>query len=153
MFRLRENCSTLFAVRLLSFERAWLLSVFETILPSDVEGGLELGARDLPLSGFVDELVRYAPRDVIWGIRLFLLVLLVAPLFVLGRWRTFHGLEPEARLECLERLRQSSVYAIREIPLFFKLLACLGHSGHPSVHAELGLEPRDESPPSWERAS
>lgn len=139
-------------MRLFGFERRWLLAVFETILPSGTSGGTRLGARDLPLSGFVDELVRYSPLDVVWGIRLSLVMLLFAPLFVLGRWRTFHGLDAEARLACLEQLRASSLYVVRELPLFFKLLACLGYAGHPSVHAELGIEPRDEQPPSWEQA-
>ena len=137
------------AVPLLAFERRWLSAVFDTLIPAGTEGGLALGARDVPLDGFVDELERFAPSRVLWGLRLTLWVLSLCPLFVIGRFRTFVGLDTEERLAVLAKLRESDVYLVREIPLFFKMVGCLGFCGLPEVQTALGAPPRDPSPPSW----
>jgi hypothetical protein len=136
-------------VRLFEFERRWLLEVFDTLLPSGVGRTLPIGARDVPLAGYVDELVRFAPLDVVVGVRLCLWFLLLCPLFVIGRWSTFFGLEQDERIEVLDTLKKSPSYVVREIPLLFKMLGCLGFCGVPEVQAHIGVTPRDSSPPDW----
>ncbi len=138
-------------LRLFGFERRWLLALFDVLIPSGASPELPLGARDVGLEGYVDELVRYAPLRVVWGVRACLWLLVFCPLFVIGRWRSFFGLAPEEQLAVLERLRQSPSYLVREMPLLFKMLGCLGYGGHPEIHAALGIEPRDREPPSWAR--
>lgn len=137
----------------LSFERRWLLAVFDTLIPAGTPDALSLGARDVPLERFVEELERYAPARVVWGLRATLWVLILCPLFVLGRWRTFVGLEPDARLALLDKLRESDVYLVREIPLLFKMVGCLGFCGLPEVQAALGAPPKNATLPSWAAAA
>lgn len=108
-----------------------------------------LGARDVPLDRFVEDLARYAPRRVVWGLRATLWILVFCPPFVIGRFRTFVGLDADERHAVLEALRASDVYLVREIPLFFKMLGCLGFCGLPEVQSALGAPPRDETLPAW----
>lgn len=76
-------------------------------------------------------------------------LVVLCPLFVLGVPRTFVSLDAEAKLAVLEKLRHSNIYLVREIPLLFKMIGCLGLCGLPAVHERLGLEPRDTEPPAW----
>lgn len=136
-------------MRFFSFERRWLLEVFTTILPSGQGAVLPLGARDVPLAGFVDDLLRYAPLRVALGLRLCLWFLVACPLFVIGKARTFLALSDSDRLAVLGKLRASPVYVVREIPLLFKMVGCLGFCGMPVVQERLSIEPRDQSLPPW----
>ncbi len=72
--------------------------------------------------------------------------------FVLGRFRTFLSLAPADRLRLLERLEGSSSYLLREMPLFFKTIACLAFCGLPQVQSGVGISPVDASPPEWARS-
>lgn len=128
------------SLRLFAFERRWLESVFACVIP---------GASSVPMSAFIDDLVRHAPLRVILGARACLWLLLFAPPFVVGRFRTWIGLDARERLLVLERMRHSNLYVVRELPLLFKMLAALGYCGLPEVHARLELSPRDSSPPDW----
>jgi hypothetical protein len=40
---------------------------------------------------------------------------------------------------------------LREMPLLFKMIGCLGYCGSPEVQAQIGIEPRDEKPAEWAR--
>ena len=61
------------------------------------------------------------------------------------------GLGADERMAVLERMRQSDVYLVREMPLLFKTVGCLGFCGLPQVHEQVGIEPRDTTPPEWAR--
>lgn len=148
--KVRPSGPTLADVRLLPIERRWLGTVFDTILPADADERLEMGARDVPMEQFADDLALYAPTHFNAGLRasLWLLVLLL-PLVVLGRLATFSGLAPDERLELLERLGRSDVYLLRELPTLFKTIACLGFCGLPEVQQSIGIAPTDDEPPPW----
>jgi hypothetical protein len=134
--------------RLLRFERRWLVAIFETILPSG-DPALPLGAADAPLGRFVDDLLASAPLPAVLGLRASLWLLMLAPLFVLGRPRSFLGLSSQARLALLERLRGSRHYLVRESALLFKIVGCLGFCGLPPVQQRLGIFPTDGTLPPW----
>lgn len=132
-----------------SFERRWLAVIWQTLLPSGTPGGLALGARDVPMDRFLDELLACAPRRVTLGARLCVWLLTFCPLFVIGRPRTFPALAEEERRAVLAMLGQSDVYLVRELPTLFKTLGALGFAGLPAVQAEMGLAVRDSSAPDW----
>ena len=50
---------------LLGFERRWLHAVFEAILPSGAHPTLTLGARDVPMDAFIDDLWAHAPLQLL----------------------------------------------------------------------------------------
>jgi hypothetical protein len=138
-------------MKLHGFERRWLLSIFETVAPSGADERVPVGAAGVPMDRFLDDLLARAPVHFILGLRACLWVVMLAPLFVLGRFRTFLGLSVPERLALLERLGESPTYVIREMPVLFKTVACLGFCGVPEVQARIGIHPVDATPPAWAR--
>jgi hypothetical protein len=138
-------------VRLLRFERRWLVAVFETLLPSGADARLTVGAADVPMGRYVDDLLARAPLPSVLGMRAALWLVVFAPPFVLRRRCTFLGLTASDRLALLGRLQASDRYLIRETAMLFKFLACLGFCGLAMVQQRLGIHPLDPAPPSWAR--
>jgi hypothetical protein len=136
-------------MRLGSVEQRVLCAAFDALIPPGEDARLPLGARDVPLHRFLDDLLERAPLHFAAGLRVVALLLLVCPPFVIGRLASFLGLEPRARLSVLLRLQQSPIYVVREVPLLLKTVACLGYCGLPEVQARLGIAPRDASRPGW----
>ena len=134
-------------LRLLRFERRWLVSVFEVVLPS--EGPLGLGAADVPMGRFVDDLLARMPLQAVLGLRAALWMLMLAPPFVLRRARTFLGLAAADRLALLDRLRRSDHYLVRESAVLFKIVGCLGFCGLAVLQRRIGIHPVDQTPPAW----
>jgi hypothetical protein len=138
-------------LRLLRFERRWLVRVFETILPSGIAPQVTRGAADVPMGRFVDDFAAHAPLMALAGLRVGLWMVMLAPLFVLRRARLFLGLPTAERLLLLDRLRRSNHYLVREAALLLKTVACLGFCGLAAVQEPLGIFPTDETPPTWAR--
>jgi hypothetical protein len=134
-------------------ERRWLLCVFDTVVPSGATPRLPIGAKDAPMERFIDDLFARAPLHFLLGLRACLWILAFAPLFVIGRARTFEALEPELRLEVLDRLSRSERYVLRELPLLFKTTACLGFCGLSEVQSKVGIFPVDATAPDWARSA
>lgn len=135
-----------------SLERRWLLLVFDAILPADACPELPIGARDIPLDRFARDFFAVTPALQSLGLRLALwaLVLVFTPL-VLRRPRTFAGATPDERRRVLDRLAQSRIYSLRELPALLKLIASMGFFGHPEVQRRLGLRHLDTEPAPWFR--
>lgn len=134
-----------------SFEKRWLLVIFETLVPSGANERFPVGARDAPMARFVDDLIAHAPAHFCLGLRACIWVLTLSPIFVLGKLGTFGSLESAERLALLRRFSASPNYVIREMPLLFKTVACLGFCGLPDVQSRLGIHPVDATPPDWAR--
>lgn len=128
-------------MRLLSFERRWLRTLCETMLPA--APGVP-GAADVPLEAFFDEFFGNAPRLSAFGVRAVTWLLTLAPL--LWRGRTFGALAPADRIRFLDALDQSPVYLAREAPGLVKLVACLAWAAMPEVQRALGVTHPDPVP-------
>lgn len=139
------------ALRGFGFERRWLVRVFEALIPSGADARMPFGAADAPMGAFVDDLLARAPLEFVLGLRATLWLIMLAPLFLLGRPKTFLSLDAGARDDVLARLGESSIYLVREAPLLFKTIGCLGFCGLPAVHRKLGIHPTDDEPPAWAR--
>jgi hypothetical protein len=131
-----------------SFERRWLRAVQGAILPSGAHPKLDLGARDVPLDRFVDDLLLRAPPLALLGVRASLWVITLAPL-ARGRLRLFSGLAPYEQVALLEALARSRIHVLREVPVLLKTLACLGYCGVPEVQRRVGIAPVASTPPRW----
>lgn len=148
-------------MRLWKAEQRAMLVVFDTILPSGAGAvadprsqprGGEIsgpGARDVPLDRFLPVLMQRAPFQFAIGLRAALWLVLLCPLFIIGRPRTFLGLSREERTRVLDRLAASGVYALRELPNLLKMAACLGWGSHPAVRAHIGVAAPGDLPPAW----
>jgi len=133
-----------------SFERRWLLAVLDAILPSGAHPRLALGARDVPLGRFVEDLLLRAPALAAIGLRASLWVVTFTPL-ARGRLRLFGSLAAQEQVELLEALARSPVHLLREVPVLLKTLACLGYCGLPEVQRQVGIEPAPNVLPRWAR--
>jgi hypothetical protein len=138
-------------LRLLRFERRWLLRIFAAILPSGVDPAQPRGAVDVPMGRFIDDFVVHAPLVTLIGLRAALWLVMLAPLVVLGRARSFLGLGATEQVDVLDRLRRSDRYFVRESALLLKLVACLGFCGLAAVQEPIGIAPLDDLPPDWAR--
>src|SRR4051794_3355972 len=78
-------------LRLLGFGRRWLLRLFTAILPSNVDPAQPRGAADVPLGRFIDDFVVHAPLMTLIGLRAALWMVMLAPVVLLRRWRTFQA--------------------------------------------------------------
>ena len=134
---------------MLRFERRWLVRVFEELLPGGADERLPVGAAGMPMGRFVDDLFAHAPLEFTVALRLCLWVVVLGPIFVGGRFRTFFRISPSERMMVLERLSASAVYLVREAPILLKTIACLGFCGLPAVQQSVGIHPTDASPPAW----
>lgn len=137
------------ALRLFDFERRWLVAVFAVVIPAGADERMPYGAAQAPLGRFVDDLLDRAPLQFVSGLRACLWMVMLSPLFMLGRLSTFLGVEQAAQLALLERFRTSNAYLVRETPLLFKTVGCLGFCGLPAVQRELGIHPTDATAPDW----
>jgi len=140
-------------VRLFDFERRWLAAIFATMLPASDDPRFPLGAAALGVEHYIDDLMRSAPRDFALGLRVCTWLLQLAPLLMCRRLVGFAGLDEPARSQLLERLTQSDVYLIRELPMLFKTAACLGLCGLPELQRRIGIHPVDASDPEWARTT
>jgi hypothetical protein len=115
---------------LTSFERRWARQIGRSLLPADALGGSTAG-------GDIGEEVAHHAAESPWFstmvLRLGLLITWFAPLFVLGRPRTFGGLDEPDRVRCLERLLEARVFVFREIMMLTKLGFCSVMMGRESV--------------------
>lgn len=136
-------------MRLLRFEKRWLMRIFDAIIPSGADPRLPIGATDLPMERFADELMVHSPARVAFGYRgAIWLVSLFGPLLA-GKVGWFAAMRTESRSEVLERLSHSRFYLVRELPTLFKVLVTLGYGGAPAVLEAVGVEVVDDEPPSW----
>ena len=133
------------------FEKRWLLVIFETLVPSGADERFLEGAKDAPMDRFVDDLLSHAPLHFCLGVRACLWILTLSPVVVLGHLGTFGSLAPAERIALLKRFSASPNYVVREMPLLFKTVACLGFCGLPGIQSRIGIEPVDATPPEWAR--
>ncbi|MEZ4225032.1 MAG: hypothetical protein R3B13_29025 [Polyangiaceae bacterium] len=138
-------------MRLTAWERRLTAELFEVILPAGEPRLPEVGV-GCSADAYLTDLAEVAPPRLWLGLRLFLIVVALSPPLLLGRLTTFSGLGAAERLQLLRTMKASRFYVLREIPLFFKALACFCRLSPPAVQARLGLEPRDASPPTWSAA-
>jgi hypothetical protein len=140
------------ALRMFRAERRFLVRIFEVLLPSRSDARLALGARDVPMGSFVDDLLRSAPLKSVLGIRLSLWVILLSPLFF-GHFRWFLSLREAAQIALLERLKHNDGYVLREAVFLLKTISSLGYCGLPHVQSTLGIAPVDRKLPQWAHAT
>lgn len=136
-------------MRLLPFERRWMVAIFEAILPSGTSSSVPIGPSDLPMGRFADEVIRVAPARQAFGFRAATWIIALLGPSLTGRPRRFMALDAAGRAAVLDRMSRSSVFVLRELPTLFKMLAMLGYCGVPAVQRQLGVTRVDDTPPSW----
>ena len=126
-----------------------MLRIFDAVLPNGSDERLPVGAVDLPMDRYTDEIMRYSPTRVAFGIRAAAwLVTFFGPLLV-GRLGWFPAMNVDNRSAVLEALAHHRVYVVRELATLFKMLATMGYGAAPIVLESIGVRVLDDEPPSW----
>jgi hypothetical protein len=136
-------------MRMSRLERAWLLAIFDAILPGPEDGGLPVGGGDVAVGRFLDDLEARAPLEPRLGLRVAVWVVTWAPLFWRLRLRPFGRLSRGDRVAFLEALATSHVYVLRELPVLLKTFACMGLFALPAAQRAIGVPARDDERPAW----
>ena len=121
------------------FERRWITTIFETILPQNAHPILRTGARDLALEPFYDTYVEHLPRRLKRDLRLIVWVLTWFPLFFIGMPLPLHWLSERNRTRYLEKITTSRIYLLRQGMLLLKSTIGLEYFRDPRVRAALGI--------------
>jgi len=127
------------AKSLAPFEVRWARDAFEAVYPGPD------GIGPLDIEGYLAELMRAIPLEPALGLRAAIWIVALAPLLVLGRFATIHGLSAEDREEVVVRLASNRVYAIRQLVLLLKTMGALLYAGDRRVRERL-LASHDASP-------
>ncbi|HVO31668.1 MAG TPA: hypothetical protein VMV18_13065, partial [bacterium] len=76
---------------------------------------------------FLRDFGRRAPAHVAWGLRVVLWLTLLSPLLLVGRARSFLSLSAEECAGLWSKALEHRRYAVRQLALVLKALACLCH--------------------------
>ena len=139
-------------LRLFRFERRWLAARVRDRPPLDADPTMPLGARDVPMGRFVDDLLANAPLLTVLGLRAALWMVMLAPLPCSAGSRTFTrpcrpGAQRPARSPAPQRplpgARVGHPVQDRRLPRVLRAWArCSG------AWASI---PTDSTPPAWAR--
>ena len=125
-------------MRLFAFEEAWARAVLAAMFPVD-----DL-AREKSYGGRFAGIIASAPFEAAVGLRLALLMVVLSPLFVMKRPRTFVGLAPDAKERVLDALLSSSMYMVRQLVMALKTMGAILYAHDPEVRRTL-LKPKREA--------
>jgi len=81
------------------------------------------------------------------GIRLAIWLIALSPIWSLRRLRLFPALEPAARADLLHRLLEHPLFAVRELCLLLKVVACMAFLAPGAVRAQTRFRDVDEDDP------
>lgn len=127
-------------MNLTKIERGWARVVLGTMFPSGVHPRVP-GADVIDGGAALDDVVRTVPARVGLGLRVALLLLVLAPIALL-KFRTLPGLTPEAREAVVLSLLSSRVYFVRQLTLLLKAFGALMFVAAPGVREKIiGREP------------
>ena len=117
------------------FERRWAATIARALVP---EGALSGALDQIDVGARYAEECAVSPWYAALAFRASLWLTWLAPLWMLGRLRTFTGVDGETRVVILERLLKHQRYVLRMAALFLKLAICGMLLGDVPTLAQLG---------------
>jgi hypothetical protein len=118
-----------------ALEYKWARATLGTIYPAAPEAGVTQGIADMDLAGFIDELAEALPAITFFGIRLFLLLVALSPLFVIGKPRTMAGLGEKDREAVVWKIGHSDIYLVRQMVMALKATFAFFFGGGAELQA------------------
>ncbi|MFO0666986.1 MAG: hypothetical protein U0174_23745 [Polyangiaceae bacterium] len=112
-------------------ERGWASGVLYAMFP--LRDGEAEFARDFALDQTIPRFFVGIPLKAALGLRAALLLIVVAPMFLIGRFAIFSTLPRTDRMRVLERLLKNRSYAVRQLVMAWKAVGGLVVVGHPSL--------------------
>jgi hypothetical protein len=134
------------------WEHIWAIDVLAAFAPASSETRSSISAtpsadsRLTPHEGEVDyfrvyrRLIAGSTPLAALGLRFALLMVVLAPVWLLGRFITFSALARAERTELLSRLLRHTSLVVRELSLLLKFAAAVALLGTPSVRERSGYD-------------
>jgi hypothetical protein len=123
-------------MNLTKLETTWAEAAMGAIFPGSSDTGLG-DIRAMDLRGFLSQVMLTVPFQAALGLRLAVWIVALAPLLVLGRFKTIMGLDQAGREDLIARLLANRVYAIRSLVMILKTIGALLYAGDDAVRARM----------------
>lgn len=133
-----------------TFERRWLLTLFDAVLPGGAHPAFPRTVEEAGVDRFVTDLVQHAPPPANLGLRVATWALTFAPLWRWGRPRTMGRLERDEQVQLFEALHRSRLHLVRELPMLVKTFAVMGYGSLADVQRNVGVPLPAGDRVSWE---
>lgn len=129
--------------QLTKMERRWATAAWGTIFPG-TESSPSMEQMDV--DGFLTDLCGTVPFKTFFGLRVAILLVALAPLFVIGKFATIRGLASADRERLLSKLFASRSYLVRQLSFTLKAIGSMLYAAHPVVRARM-MRPRPQAKP------
>jgi hypothetical protein len=118
-----------------SIEYTWARATLGTIYPACPEAGVTQGITDMDLAAHIDDMDDVLPWLTFFGLRMFLLIIALSPLFAIGKFGTMAGLEQKDRDAVIGRLGHSNIYLVRQMVMALKATFAMFFAGGEELQA------------------
>ena len=119
-------------------EQGWTRVVLSSFAGSSA--GFTVGDDEVDYLAGARRFMDAASDKACLGLRVAILMVMTAPLWMLGRFTSLRGLTREERSELLERMLRHRVFFVRELCLLLKLVACMAIFRSPAARARTGFD-------------
>lgn len=125
-------------------ERRWMRVVLSSFAGSSA--GFTVRDEEVDYVAAAERFMSEASEKACLGLRLAVLMVMTAPLWMWGRMKSLSGLAPDARSELLDELLRHRFFAVRELCLLLKLVACMGIFRSGAARARTGFDRPERRP-------
>lgn len=131
-------------MKLWKFEERAARATMCGIFPVAGDPRITVNIADLDLEAFAAYAVGGVPFKPAIGFRVVIWIAMLAPLFVLGKFRTITSLDEDDRDRVVMALITSSIYEIRALFVFFKAFTSLYYFTSKKLRDEVTRPPAEE---------
>lgn len=124
-------------MKLAAFEKRAARAAMCAIFPADGDPRVSEPVAKMDLESFFDYAVSGPPFVPSMGYRITVWILMLAPIFVLGRLKTIASCTPDEADRVVAALVSSRVYFIRQLVVFFKAFGALFYFTSPRVREQV----------------
>jgi len=119
-----------------NLETRWAEAALGAIFPGSKDAGMA-GIRGMDVRGFLSEVLGAVPFQAALGLRIAIWLVALAPLFIIGRFKTISGLTQPDRERVVAALVGHRSYALRSLTLILKTMGALLWAGDDAVRAHM----------------
>ena len=128
-------------IQLVGFKEEFMGKVVVTLLSLE-SVAQNKGIAAAQIAVFIDELASALPSLTWFGLRMFLIIIALSPLFIVGRFATMAGLGEADRDRVIGTIGHSNIYLVRQMVLALKATFAMFFAGGEELQAVCrGREP------------
>ncbi len=130
---------------MIALERRWMRLVLSSFAGSSA--GFTVREDEVDYLAAAERFMSAASEKASLGLRVAVLMVMTAPLWMWGRLKTLGGLSAEERSRLLDEMLRHRFFAVRELCLLLKLVACMGIFRSSAARARSGFDRPERSLP------